>query len=637
MVTIRRTLFASLIALMLLVAALVYTLGARSFRQSTLGEAQHRVNRALELASALFEEELTSRAQDFVEDTSELGLGEEPDELSRQVASIRRAGGFAVLNVCDVEGRPLAGTYSSPRVKVPVVADPILRKALEGHPAQGVIRLSPSRLEDEGGAALQKAMETLSPDGTVVSGDGLFWWYAAPIFGAKGQVAAVRYGGVALNGNFELVDSLRSLAFGTGNYKGKPLGTVTLFLDDTRVATNVIGPAGTRALGTRVSDEVANFVLKRGEVWRDRAFVVDAWYLSGYRPLVSPNSAVVGMLYVGLLETPYTDQERELAGSFLGGVLAILAVAMLLLILLLGGITRPLDRLSAEAGDMARGSLELAPHSTSRFGEIKGLEQAFHEMRAVIADRDRTLTEQNLLLSDANKALEKANRDYMEMLGFVTHEIKSPMAAVHMILMTIMDGYVGEVPDHLKKPLGRIRKNCEELQDMVKNYLDLSRVERGELTATKRDVTLCDEVLEVCREQSAPLFANRHMDLELTCPDGLTVFADPELLRIALSNYLTNAAKYGQEGGSARLEVSTEADHVVISVWNEGAGFSAAEGERLFGKFARLDNATTRAARGSGVGLFLVRQIMELHDGSTEATSKPGTWARFTLRMPHKA
>lgn len=633
--TIRRTLILSLVGLMLGAAALVSYLGAQGIQRSVLTEVQDRVSRALTLATSLFEERRDAHVADFQERTKDLALDD--PSLDARLWRVRDIVGLTVLNICDPDGRPIAGAYPSRDARVPVVTDPILRRALLGETAVGVVRLSPERLALEGGTALQKAMETHGPVGELATADALFWWFAAPFFSEDGRVVAVRYGGVALNGNHMLVDALRALAFGNERYEGKPHGTVTIFLDDTRVATNVLGPAGTRALGTRVSDEVADSVLRQGRVWNDRAWVVDAWYRSGYRPLASPDGEVVGMLYVGLLETPYADQESELIRSFIIGLTGVFVAAFIVLLLVVGGITRPLHRLASAARRLAEGSTDVRPTAPSRFEEIRHFQRTFREMQEAIEERDRHLHERNEELVEANKALEKANRSYMEMLGFVTHELKAPMAAVHMMVTSVLDGYMGEVPEHLRPPLGRIRRNCEGLQDMVKNYLDLSRVERGELAATMRTVDLANELFAVCADQTAALFTSRSMKLEIDCPEGLAIRGDPELLRIAVSNFLTNAAKYGKEGGAARLSAERRDDGVVLSVWNEGPGFTAVERERLFQKFSRLDNSTTRAMRGSGVGLFLVRQIVDLHEGSVDASSVPGEWARFDILLPETA
>ena len=237
-------------------------------------------------------------------------------------------------------------------------------------------------------------------------------------------------------------------------------------------------------------------------------------------------------------------------------------------------------------------------------------------------------------LAETNEQLQIANRNYMQMLGFVTHELKAPLSAIQSIISLVLDGFAGEVPDKIGRHLVRISRNCEELQDMVKNYLDLSRAERGVLAAKKVEINFHQEVVQASIEQTQSLFDSRRETLTVVSPENLTILADPELLRIALTNYLTNAAKYGKEDSEATLTVVEEGDCITVSVRNEGAGFTVDEKTSLFIKFSRLRNENTANKRGSGLGLFLVKYILELHEGSVWAESEPGQWAKFCFRLP---
>ena len=137
-----------------------------------------------------------------------------------------------------------------------------------------------------------------------------------------------------------------------------------------------------------------------------------------------------------------------------------------------------------------------------------------------------------------------------------------------------------------------------------------------------------------CVEQTQSLFDSHGMTISMTSPERLIVYADPELTRIALTNYLTNAAKYGAENTQATLTVAEEQENLTISIWNEGTGFTKEEKAHLFQKFSRLKNPTTANKRGSGLGLFLVKHILELHDGKVWAESEPGQWAQFSFSVP---
>ncbi len=222
----------------------------------------------------------------------------------------------------------------------------------------------------------------------------------------------------------------------------------------------------------------------------------------------------------------------------------------------------------------------------------------------------------------------------MQTLGFVTHELKAPLAAIQMLIATMVDGYLGQVSPQVSDFFTRIQRNCAELQDMVRDYLDLSRLERGKLGAVMSRIDLPKAVVEMAVDQTAVFFRSRNITLSVSCPGELPVQADPGLLRIALNNLLTNAAKYGRENARASLTVAVENNIVTIIVRNEGAGFPPDEAQRLFEKFYRVRDANTHSKRGSGIGLFTVKHIAELHGGRVWAESEPGAWAAFHFSFP---
>jgi len=245
----------------------------------------------------------------------------------------------------------------------------------------------------------------------------------------------------------------------------------------------------------------------------------------------------------------------------------------------------------------------------------------------VVVVRDLTLRK---AMEEEKNRLQKESFDFrMETLGFVTHELKSPLATMETQISVMLKGYAGEVPENITKYLVRIRRNCEELQDMVKNYLDMSRMGMGNLEASKGPANYFKDIVEPSVEQTKILFESRGITLNIDCPKNLKVLVDHELIRIALTNYLTNAAKYGSEDKQARLEVSEEKGLITTSVWNEGAGFLPEEQASLFSKFSRLKNENTAKKRGSGLGLYLIKNIIKKHQGKVWAESEPGKWAKF--------
>jgi two-component system NtrC family sensor kinase len=141
-------------------------------------------------------------------------------------------------------------------------------------------------------------------------------------------------GGILLNRNYEIVDQIKNIVFKDARYKGKEIGTATIFMEDLRISTNVMDKEGNRAIGTRAMREVSTQVLEQGAPWIQRAFVVDDWYITAYEPIEDVQGRRVGMLYVGMLESKYALLKEKLIlffflFSMVGMVLA-LAVSFLL-------------------------------------------------------------------------------------------------------------------------------------------------------------------------------------------------------------------------------------------------------------------------------------------------------------------
>jgi len=231
--------------------------------------------------------------------------------------------------------------------------------------------------------------------------------------------------------------------------------------------------------------------------------------------------------------------------------------------------------------------------------------------------------------------LQAANQAFSEMLGFVSHELKNPVASMITDARVLAMGYLGPLdPRRVAKLAAQVRKG-ECLLDLVKDYLDLARMEGGELVPSPRRMDLVAEVLEPALELVLPMVQEQQQRLERDFPPGsMDVEADPALLRIVVTNLLGNAAKYGRPGGLIRLKARQDADGFLVSSFNEGPGWAPEERARLFRRFSRLQAPELRARKGTGLGLYTAWRIVRLHGGRLEADSEQGAWAEFSLVIP---
>jgi hypothetical protein len=276
-------------------------------------------------------------------------------------------------------------------------------------------------------------------------------------------------------------------------------------------------------------------------------------------------------------------------------------------------------------------------------GRIVGF--MFRSARTVGAYDQHHVELQMALTERLSQAVEKAwrieqlttaNRNYFEMLGFVSHELKNPVASMVTDARILADGYLGPLDQRQKDKLERLIAKGEYLLDLVREYLDLARVEGGELQVLLQcAVPLVGKVVEPALDLMRPQIERAGMTLETELPDAAaTADCDPALLIIVLVNLLGNAVRYGRRGGRLRLGVDLERRRLRVTVWNEGPGFSRAERARLFRKFSRLQTPSGEQRRGTGLGLYNSWRIVELHHGHIRADARPDEWAEFTFEIP---
>ena len=201
---------------------------------------------------------------------------------------------------------------------------------------------------------------------------GMMLCCAAPVRDAKGKLVGAVRAGILLNRNYELVDQVRNTVFRDERYEGKPVGTATVFQNDVRVSTNVMRRDGRRAIGTRVSAEVFDAVLRRGRTWVGPAWVLNDWYISAYSPLRDVDGKAVGMLYVGVLQRKFDRVALRTFTVFAVLALAGMLIAGLVAWQLANSISRPIGALARASSVIAQGdfSSELPVESDDEIGSL---------------------------------------------------------------------------------------------------------------------------------------------------------------------------------------------------------------------------------------------------------------------------
>lgn len=249
-------------------------------------------------------------------------------------------------------------------------------------------------------------------------------------------------------------------------------------------------------------------------------------------------------------------------------------------------------------------------------------------------DASRRLGSLIVLRETTDQMLAARARD--EFIAHVAHELKTPLANIALYGELLRDDPALPADTRVEA----INTVCDESRRaaaLIGNLLNISRIEAGSIVIDRQRVRLAD-LLTDCMEQLRHTGAARDLRLHVEVPPDLPpVELDKDLLRIALNNLLTNAAKYNRAGGEINLSADESDERIAITVQDSGIGIAAADLPRVFDKFYRSADREAVARGGHGLGLYLARQIVELHQGQIEVTSQPGQGTRFTLsfRKPH--
>jgi PAS domain S-box-containing protein len=233
----------------------------------------------------------------------------------------------------------------------------------------------------------------------------------------------------------------------------------------------------------------------------------------------------------------------------------------------------------------------------------------------------------------AAEALREADRRKDEFLAMLAHELRNPLAPIRNAVEVLR--LTKETAADVVFARDVIDRQAQQLSRLVDDLLDVARITRGKINLRQERVDVAaalTRALETCQ----PLIQSRRHTLEVALPDRpLWVEADPVRLAQVFANLLTNAAKYTDEGGRIGVRAGEEAGRAVVRVRDTGMGIPAEMLPRIFDPFTQAERSLARSYGGLGVGLTLVRQLLELHGGTVQAFSDgPGRGSEFVVRLP---
>jgi signal transduction histidine kinase len=229
----------------------------------------------------------------------------------------------------------------------------------------------------------------------------------------------------------------------------------------------------------------------------------------------------------------------------------------------------------------------------------------------------------------AEHKLEAAQSDF---IATVSHELRTPMTAVYGAARTLLRSDVDLAGDESRALLEMIATQSERLAQITEEVLLASRLDRGTVTVEQEQVDVAEIVRETAQAMERHL--GRRASFELRLPAFAHVTGDSDRIRQIVTNLIDNAAKYSREGGRIRVSVEEHGRRVRLSVADEGVGIPAAEQEAIFEKFYRVDPEQTQGGGGTGLGLYISRELARRMNGEIFVDSEPSHGSTFVLELP---
>ena len=623
----------SFLLIIVIISTIFTIVGIQLIGNRIVTEAQEKVSHDLNSAREIYQSQLR-HINDVVRLTADRYyikdalISGDVEKFADELVRVKKGEGFDILNITDTSGNVLLRANNLSLAGDNQTHNELVTAALSRHvPIYATTIISVEDLRIESPSLVEQAHFTFidtpmaRPRSESEQTSGMVLMAAAPIFDYQNNVIGILYGGVLLNRNYEIVDEIKRTVFQDLQYKGQDIGTATIFQDDVRISTNVKNEDGTRAVGTRIMEEVYNQVVLKGEPWIGRAYVVNNWYITAYEPIKNINQKIIGILYVGILEQKYVDINRQTVLVFLTITLVAALVSMILSYWISRRISVPIQKLVSASGEVARGNLNAKVEVKSN-DELGELANTFNSMASALKERDERLKE-----FTRSKIMESERLAIIGQLAAgVAHELNNPLQGIvtysHLLLETMPN------EEWSKGNLEKIVTQANRCRDIVRGLLDFSR-------QRKPNKTLYDvnKVLRECVSllENQALFHNIQIKDALDPKLPMTVI-DPSQIERVFMNIIINAAE--AMDGKGLLALTTRLDPVEhfidVKFTDTGPGITKENLERIFSPFF----TTKDAGHGVGLGLAISYGIVREHKGTILVESEVGKGTTFTVRIP---
>lgn len=477
------------------------------------------------------------------------------------------------------------------------------------------------------------------PRSDSVETTGMVLKSAVPVFDRNKELVGVLIAGVLLNRNHEVVHKIKEVVHEKEIYKGKEIGTETIFYKDLRISTNVKNLDGSYAIGTLVSEEVYEKTLEKGERWIGDAFVVNSWYISAYEPIKDIDGNNIGMLYVGLLKQPFSDLLASTILIFLGVAVVVLVIIYLVAIMLSNRITSPLRVLEEVARKFADGDYKSEFTIRKAPREVKSLAVALNKMAEEVENEKKELEEwadtMEEKVQERTAELKKIHGQLFrseklasigKLAAGVAHEINNPLTGIltnaSLLLEDLKEG------DSKRDDVQVIVNETIRCREIVKRLLDFARQTKPQKSLTNIN-SLIDNIVLLVRNQTS----FRNVNIERYFADEIPeIMVDKDQIQQVFINLILNASDAMPNGGDIKIlsRIIENGEYIEVRFADNGSGISEENKHKIFDPFF------TTKENGTGLGLSITYGIVEQHGGTINLESELGKGTTFIVLLPIK-
>lgn len=300
--------------------------------------------------------------------------------------------------------------------------------------------------------------------------------------------------------------------------------------------------------------------------------------------------------------------------QFMAYAVCFVLIFMLIIIYYLTrGITKPLEDMKEVTRHIAKGEFNYRADETYKQKDINDFAKQLNKMAY------------ELSIDDESRKSFIAN---------VSHELKTPMTSIGGFIDGILDGTIP--PEEEKKYLGLVSNEVKRLSRMVVSMLNLSKIEAGEVPLSPIDYDIGKQIFETLLSFEKKI-DEKHVEIEgFEDIENVIIRADRDLLQQVIYNLLDNAVKFTPENGTIYIYANNDGEKTTVRIRNSGAGVSPEEISRIFERFYKVDKSRSYDVKGVGLGLYIVKTIINMHDGEITASSKQGEYTEFAFEVPYR-